>query len=239
MITVLIFTVFFLGAMKEQVRTVEPDIDVLGKPSNDEGCVTIVSDSSEAKVVLDVKDYPVVQLAANLFAEDVQRVTGRRLTVTNTAAGSSQLIVVGSLGRSAIIQKLVTDGKLKDLDKVRGRWEGTLEQVVSKPFPGVERALVIVGSDRRGAAYGLMRLSQKIGVSPWYWWADVPASHQDALAIQVSKPQMDAPDVKYRGFFINDEDWGHLGMGLLCSPSNRPLYGRRMIPTHRPLNMIS
>jgi hypothetical protein len=81
-------------------------------------------------------------------------------------------------------------------------------QIVEKPLPGVDRALVIVGSDRRGTAYGLMQLSEKIGVSPWYWWADVPAQHHDRLAIRIAASHVSAPAVKYRGIFINDEDWG-------------------------------
>jgi hypothetical protein len=81
-------------------------------------------------------------------------------------------------------------------------------QIVQQPFPGVERALVIVGSNRRGTAYGFMRLSETIGVSPWYWWADVPVPHRDSVALKLSAPQVDAPGVKYRGIFINDEDWG-------------------------------
>ena len=185
-----------------------PSLEIQTKPSNEVDCISIVGDEGDAVVVLDAQDYPVVQLAANLFADDVQRVTGRRLIVTNTPAGSPQLIVVGTLGKSALIQKLVADGKLKDLDKIQGRWEGSLVQVVAAPFPGVARALVIVGGDRRGTAYGLMQFSQKIGVSPWHWWADVPAQHHDALTVKVSAPQADAPGVKYRGFFINDEDWG-------------------------------
>ena len=185
-----------------------PGIAVLTKRSKDAASITIVGDQSEAKVVVDPQDYPVVQLAANLFADDVQRVTGHRLVVTNAATGSPQLIIVGTLGKSALIQKLIADGKLKDLDKIQGHWEATLSQIVAQPFPGVDHALVIVGSDRRGAAYGLMQLSQKIGVSPWYWWADVPVEHHDALVVKVAAPQTDSPAVKYRGFFINDEDWG-------------------------------
>jgi hypothetical protein len=118
------------------------------------------------------------------------------------------MVIAGTLGHSALIEKLATEGKLKGLDGIRGRWEATLWQVVEKPFPGVERALVIAGSDRRGTAYGLMQLSEKIGVSPWYWWADVPVAHREALAVKVASPQIDAPSVKYRGIFINDEDWG-------------------------------
>lgn len=159
-------------------------------------------------VVVDAKEFPVVQLAANFFADDVQRVSGHRLVVTNAPAAAPQMIIVGTLGQSALIDKLAGEGKLAELDKIRGRWEATLWQVVPNPFPGVDRALVIAGSDRRGTAYGLMRFSEKIGVSPWYWWADVPVQHHNALAIKISAPQVDAPTVKYRGIFINDEDWG-------------------------------
>ena len=118
------------------------------------------------------------------------------------------MIIAGTFGHSALIDKLATEGKLKDLEKIKSRWEATLSQILEKPFPGVDRALVIVGSDRRGTAYGLMQLSEKIGVSPWYWWADVPVQHQDALVIKLASPKVDASGVKYRGIFINDEDWG-------------------------------
>ncbi|HEY3761768.1 MAG TPA: glycosyl hydrolase 115 family protein [Verrucomicrobiae bacterium] len=170
--------------------------------------VTIVSNKNIAAIVVDSGDYPVVQLAAGLFADDVQHVTGHRPMVTNAIAGASQLVIAGTLGHSALIDKLVADGKLKDVDRIKGRWEATLSQVVDAPCPGVSRALVIVGSDRRGTAYGLTQLSQKIGVSPWYWWSDVRVKHQDTLTVKVPSPQVDAPGVKYRGIFINDEDWG-------------------------------
>ncbi|MEI6194996.1 MAG: glycosyl hydrolase 115 family protein [Verrucomicrobiota bacterium] len=184
------------------------DLEILSAPTNDADCFTIVGDKSEALIVVDAKDYPVVQLAASFFADDVARVGGRRPLVGGPSARAPQMIIVGTLGHSALIDQLAADGKLRDLDKIKGRWETTLLQAVRQPFPGVERALVIVGSDRRGAAYGLMRLSEQIGVSPWYWWADIPVRHRDVVEIKVSTTQVDAPGVKYRGIFINDEDWG-------------------------------
>jgi len=184
------------------------DLSILTRPTTGGDCVTIVGGRKVAAVAFDAQDYPVVQLAAGLLADDVQRVTGQRPVVTNDPAGSPQLIVVGTLGKSALIQQLAAAGKLRNLDQIQGRWEGTLMQVVLAPFPGVERALVIVGSDRRGTAYGLMQLSEAIGVSPWYWWADVPVRHREALALKLAAPRLDAPGVKYRGIFINDEDWG-------------------------------
>lgn len=184
------------------------DWEVLTSTVNDPDCVTIVGDKKPAVIVVDAKDYPVVQLAANFFADDVQRVSAHRPAVTNATVIARQMIIAGTLGHNALVDELAAAGKLKDLEKIKSRWEATLSQVVEKPLPGVERALVIVGSDRRGTAYGLMQLSEKIGVSPWYWWADVPVEHQDALAIKLESPKVDAPGVKYRGIFINDEDWG-------------------------------
>jgi hypothetical protein len=102
----------------------------------------------------------------------------------------------------------VAEGKLQGIAAIRGRWEATLSQIVEQPLPGVRRALVIAGSDRRGTAYGLMRVSQSIGVSPWYWWADVPVPHRETLAVSLASSQVDMPGVRYRGIFINDEDWG-------------------------------
>ncbi len=178
----------------------------LVSPSWDANCVTLIGPKSQAAIVIDPVDYPVVQLAANLFADDVQRVTGHRLSITNQPA-APQLIIAGTLGRKWLIEDMAGAWKL-DLDKIKGRWDATLMQVVPHPFPGVDSALVIVGSNRRGTAYGLTQLSQTIGVSPWYWWADVPAAHHDTLVLKLNAPQVDAPAVKYRGIFINDEDWG-------------------------------
>ncbi|HEX8118536.1 MAG TPA: glycosyl hydrolase 115 family protein, partial [Pyrinomonadaceae bacterium] len=79
---------------------------------------------------------------------------------------------------------------------------------VREPVPGVPQGLVIVGSDRRGTAYGLYELSKAAGVSPWYWWADVAPAHRDSLFVAAGARADGPPSVKYRGVFLNDEDWG-------------------------------
>ena len=98
--------------------------------------------------------------------------------------------------------------KKLDVETLKNRWESYLVQLVRNPLPGVDKALVIVGSDRRGAAYGLLSVSRTIGVSPWYWWADAPIVKKDQLHLKVDKYISKEPTVKYRGIFINDEDWG-------------------------------
>ena len=81
-------------------------------------------------------------------------------------------------------------------------------ETVDNPAPGIKKAIVVVGSDRRGTAYGLLSISKAIGVSPWYWWADAPIKQQKKLAVNVHKFVSKEPTVKFRGIFINDEDWG-------------------------------
>ena len=87
----------------------------------------------------------------------------------------------------------------------RGQWESALTTVVEQPMPGVRRALVIAGADKRGTIYGIYDLSEQIGVSPWYWWADVQVPHADALYVEPGRYVQPVPAVKYRGIFFNDE----------------------------------
>jgi len=169
----------------------------------------LVANGSPASIVFDGSEAEVVRIAADLLASDVDKITGVKPRRMSTLGGSPEVaIIAGTIGQSSLVDRLVKEGRLKNLEKIRGRWEATSWQLVSRPFPGIEKALVIVGSDRRGTAYGLTRLSETIGVSPWTWWADVPPPHQGSLIVRVPKTETDAPAVKYRGIFINDEDWG-------------------------------
>jgi hypothetical protein len=158
-----------------------------------------------ASIAFDAGDARVVGLAARDLAKDLERVTGRKPAVANEARGPA--VLVGTLGRSALIDALAKSGKL-DAARLRGAWESFIIATVDAPLPGVPRALVIAGSDPRGTAYGVYELSEAIGVSPWYWWADVPAARKDALYVTAGTRRFGPPSVKYRGIFINDEDWG-------------------------------
>lgn len=159
-------------------------------------------------IVIDENDHTVVKIAANLLADDVMRVARLRPRVVTGSSNAPRVVIAGTLGKSALIDKLAASGKLVGIDKVRDKWEATLTQVVDNPSPGVRQAFVIAGSDRRATAYGLTQISESIGVSPWVWWADVPVQQRDQVAIQRVAPRVDAPGVKYRGIFINDEGWG-------------------------------
>jgi hypothetical protein len=137
-----------------------------------------------------------------------------------------QIVIAGTLGKCPVIDKLVNDGKI-DAKGIAGKWETFLIQVVKKPVPGVREALVIAGSDKRGTIFGIYEMSKMIGVSPWYWWADVPVEHKDALYVSIDGAyKLGPPSVKYRGIFLNDEhpnltNWvtGKYGM---VKPSDDP-----------------
>jgi hypothetical protein len=169
------------------------------------GAVPLVQGTHTAPICVDSGDWPGVTRAAGDLQADIERVTGRRPGLETTAAPSGEtVIIVGTIGKSRLVDRLVSRGKI-DVAKVRGRWEAYLIQSVNAPFPGIARALVIAGSDKRGSIFGIYELSGQIGVSPWYWWADVPPAPHDALFVAAGTRVIDAPVVRYRGIFINDE----------------------------------
>jgi hypothetical protein len=154
---------------------------------------------SGATVVTAAGDHAVVEIAAGDLRRDL-------LTVTGTAGGGDP-IWAGTIGRNPAIDRLIASGKL-DAKRLTGAWESFVIATVERPAPGVPRALVIAGSDRRGTAYGIYELSRAIGVSPWHWWADVTPLRQPSLKVRPGTRRFGPPSVKYRGIFINDEDWG-------------------------------
>lgn len=168
---------------------------------------TLASPRQTAAILYDASDAAVVKRAAELFAADVEAVTGRYPRVTSAAGETGPAVIVGTVGGSALIRRLSEAGKI-DTAPLEGAWERYLIQTVANPLPSIRKALVIAGSDRRGAAYGLFTLSELIGVSPWYWWADVPVKKHAALHVDAPPTYSQTPSVRYRGIFLNDEDWG-------------------------------
>lgn len=172
------------------------------------GDVPLVRDGTVADIHVDTRDTAVVGIAAKLLSEDIKRVTGTKPAVKSDAASLARhAILIGTIGKSPLIDALIESGKL-DVSRVRGKWESALIATIDHPLANVDSALVIAGSDRRGTAFGVFELSEQAGVSPWYWWADVTPDHRDALTIKSGSYVIGPPSVKYRGIFINDEDWG-------------------------------
>jgi hypothetical protein len=167
--------------------------------------VALAENGKTAILFADPADDPGVLRAAADLRDDIARVTALTpaLRVQAGAAGSDA-VIIGTLGKSALIDRLAAQGVI-DEKALRGKWEGFQLRTVEHPLPGVERALVIAGSDRRGTIYGIYTLSEQIGVSPWYWWADVPAQRRDNVYAHAPQAVSDAPAVQYRGIFLNDE----------------------------------
>ncbi len=150
-------------------------------------------------------DFAGVQKVARHLQKDLTMVTQHEpLLATDKVPAAKEIVIIGTLGKSPIIDKLVKQKKL-NVSGLAGKWDTFVIQQVEKPMKGVSRALVIAGSNKRGTIYGMYDLSAQIGVSPWYWWADVPVEHQKDLYVLPGRHTQGEPAVKYRGFFINDE----------------------------------
>ena len=165
------------------------------------GSFAIVHDKSVAAVYVDPNDFQGVARAAEALGGDIARVTG--LTPPRDS-GTRSTIIAGTIGKNAIIDRLIREGKI-DVSDIRGKWESFLIQVVPHAQSGTGSALVIAGSDKRGTIYGIYDLSEQIGVSPWCFWADVPVAHRDALFVKAGRWVQGEPAVRYRGIFLNDE----------------------------------
>ena len=158
-----------------------------------------------APIYVDANDYPGVLRAVSDLQADIHRVTSALPTIVHGGENhGSAIILIGTLGESAILDRLVHDKKI-DARPIAGKWESFLVRTVAHPLPGIRSALVIMGSDKRGTIYGIYDLSEEIGVSPWYWWADVPVRHHDTLTVKAGIYSQGPPAVKYRGIFLNDE----------------------------------
>jgi hypothetical protein len=160
---------------------------------------------TNCSLTYDEADFIVVAKTADFLAGDIRSVTGKRpQVIKNNVKGN--VILLGTFGKNKLIDQLVSEGKL-DVSSIKDGWEQFIIKRLQHPMPGIEQALIITGSDRRGTAYGAFTLSNAMGVSAWAWWADVPVNHQDSLFVTADYTSK-APSVKYRGIFINDEDWG-------------------------------
>jgi hypothetical protein len=149
------------------------------------------------------------------------------LSTSSKAPRSEFVIIAGTIGKSPLIDRLVKKKKI-DVRDIHGKWESFVIQTVEKPFPGVKRALVIAGSDKRGTIYGIYEISRQAGVSPWHWWADVPVRRSDELYVNPVRFVSGEPSVKYRGIFLNDEypaltRWVAFKYGNVTPSANPPV----------------
>lgn len=170
-----------------------------------ENTITLVEPSLVPCILLNEDADPGIKRAALQLKDDLYKVTGNTpLYIHQLPKQSNPLVIIGTFGENLFINQLVEKGKL-DKSELVGKREKFIIQTISNPFPGIDEALVIAGSDKRGTIFGIYELSGQIGVSPWYYWADVPIKKQESIYITKGIYTDGEPAVKYRGIFLNDE----------------------------------
>lgn len=180
------------------------------------GSFCLVEKQKSATIIVSSNEWKGVIRAAKDLQDDIRKVTGATADLLSDQA-TPMAIIIGTIGTSNIIDQLIKSNKIK-VAGIAGNWESTLIQVVKNPIPGVDSALVIAGSDKRGTIYGIYELSYQIGVSPWHYWADVPVQKSNTLFAIPGRYVIASPAVKYRGIFLNDEapalsGWSHKEFG--------------------------
>jgi hypothetical protein len=162
-------------------------------------------DLTQSAIYTDAAEVAAVQKSASLLQHDIQLVTGKLIPIIHQLDKQyKNLVAIGTLDNSSLVKKLLTIQKI-NTKNISGKWEAFQLQTIARPLVDLDNVLLITGADRRGAMYGVAELSKQIGVSPWYWWADVPAAKRATLPILKNVYYIDSPAVKYRGIFLNDE----------------------------------
>ncbi len=154
----------------------------------------LINGNNKVEIYMDANDCRGVSYAANALVKDIRNVSGSQATITSNRKAT---ILVGTIGHSAAIDQLVKQKRING-NLLKGKREKFIITVV-------DNQLVIAGSDRRGTIYGIYELSQQMGVSPWYDWADVPVEHHDSIFVNRGTYSDGEPAVRYRGIFLNDE----------------------------------
>jgi hypothetical protein len=176
--------------------------------TNESNGFTWIQQGKAYPILVDLQeDKGVLRAVANLQT-DADKVTGATPEIIHSPSGN-RMLIIGSVENSSWIKQLVQAGKIPAAD-LKGKREKYILQTVKQPVEGVEEAIVIAGSDKRGTIYGIYELSRQMGVSPWYFWADVPVEKHDIISIKEGVYTDGEPAVKYRGIFLNDE-WPSLG----------------------------
>ncbi|HTH55003.1 MAG TPA: glycosyl hydrolase 115 family protein [Cyclobacteriaceae bacterium] len=157
-------------------------------------------------LLVSTKDFPGVLRAAKNLKADIGKVTDVEPEILfDQEPSMNEIIIVGTIGMNPLIDQMIKSKKL-DAANLEGKWESFIIEIVEKPFPKVARALVVAGSDKRGTTFGIYEIAKQIGVSPWYWWADVPVKKNKNVFVSSGKFVSGEPAVKYRGIFLNDEE---------------------------------
>lgn len=161
-------------------------------------------DDTELDVVAAQDEEAVVHKALEMFASDRMLVAGKGVSLSDNIG--KRTVLVGTIGKNPHINRLAAQGRIS-FDKIDGAWEAFQIQILKEEDKDL---LLVVGSDRRGTAYGILELSRLIGVSPWVWWADCLPDKKSHFELPDDYLDIQRPSVQYRGIFINDEDLGFM-----------------------------
>ncbi len=185
----------------EQCKKNTPAISVTGT----RGYFALSKEGRSAPLCFSSQDFPGVLRVGGHFQADIAHVTGGAPELcVDRIPNAGEVVLIGTLGKNPVIEKLIAERRL-DVSCIQGKREAFLIQAVTHPMPDVDMALIIAGSDKRGTLYGMFDLSQRIGVSPWTWWADVPIKKKSSVYVSPGLYTLGEPKVKYRGIFLNDE----------------------------------
>lgn len=157
-------------------------------------------DQKPTQIVVDQNEAPVVYIALDMFKADMELVSGKRNVLSNQISNHS--ILIGTIGKNKYIDQFIADGKI-NINQIKGQWEAFQIQTITHDG---KRLLIVVGSDKRGTAYGILELSRLIGVSPLVYWADCIPEKKTYFELPDNYYNVQKPSVQYRGIFINDED---------------------------------
>jgi hypothetical protein len=232
------FLVFLLAFLSLALNIkAQPTFGTESFISFNKGVFTVSAEGKSSPLLINSGDWPGVIRAFRDLQSDIQKVSSSLPEFyTDKKPKSREIIIAGTIGKSRIIDELVKKKKL-DVKDISGKWEAFSIQIVWKPFKGVKKALVITGSDKRGTIFGIYEVSRQIGISPWYWWADVPVSRKETIYATDTRHVQGSPSVKYRGIFLNDEapdltNWIRAKYGTVSLSENPPVpagvanYGR-------------
>ncbi|WP_053228241.1 glycosyl hydrolase 115 family protein [Spirochaeta cellobiosiphila] len=174
---------------KESILSCKPQVDYLtiydGNPS-----LTLIQPSQEG-----------LQWGVKQFQEDLLGITNMTFPLSSSSQkASNPILEIKLIGEDS------SDSK-QEYHALKDKWDSYIIEVSDK-------AISIIGSNIRGALYGIFDLSRQLGVSPWHWWADVPHPKHNYIAIKKGTFTSGEPAIRYRGFFINDEypclgNWAH------------------------------
>lgn len=192
---------------------------VLTEPS--EQAVKVVDSMGSLPIVVDPLEHPSVLRAVNDLQQDIEKVTEQKPSIVNDLPDQSAIIV--ATVKNTIVQALDIDS-----NEIEGKRESFLIQTIQDVETGEEQ-IVILGSDARGAIFGIYDFVEKLGVSPWYWWMDVPIEKHSEIYIKKGRYIEGEPAVALRGFCLSNQEeslqkWIHTHFSDFTSDFYEKLY---------------